>query len=53
MSTIIIITPPPPPLKEPSDAEVTQTTAVTIGVPDEGSLAYQLRLAADILDGND
>lgn len=50
--SIIVITPPPPPRKSAaSTADVVETTTVTITVPDEGSLADQLRAAADVLDG--
>jgi len=48
--SIIVITPPPPP---PGGRTATAAPdgKVRIVVPDEGSLADQLRVAADLLDG--
>ncbi len=58
MSIIVITPPPPPPGGRKVQAEDgfagspgLAPTPVTIDVPSVGSLADQLRVAADILDG--
>ena len=54
MSTIIVITPPPtkPNLVEGDSPTVTEVKKIRLVLESDGSLADQLRAAADLLDGN-
>lgn len=53
MSTIIVITPPPTkPNRVQEGATTTEVKKIRLVLESEGSLADQLRAAADLLDGN-
>lgn len=51
MSTIIIITPPPPPPQDPARTSGDPDMTVKVKLDGHGSIADQLRAAADVLDG--
>lgn len=52
MSTIIVITPPPTKPKSAEQGPSTDIKKIRLVLDSEGSLADQLRAAADLLDGN-